>query len=100
MFPRNAVKALWQWILAAAVVVLMVLMHVQQGIAAEAGPQDAAPKPAVGPAESGTKVQYRGGEHGGTLKASGRVAHPELNDESRRATAMSQRKEERLSAIV
>ena len=44
MFPSNAVKELWQWILAAAVVVLMVLMHMQQGIAAEAKPQDAAPK--------------------------------------------------------
>ena len=74
MFPRNAVKELWQWILAAAVVVLMVVMHMQQGIAAEAEPQDAAPKPAAGPAESGTKVQYRGGEHRCTLKASGRVS--------------------------
>ena len=42
MFPSNALKELWQWILAAAVVVLMVLMHMQQGIAAEAKPQDAA----------------------------------------------------------
>jgi hypothetical protein len=44
MFPRNAVKRLLQWTLAAAAIVLMVVMHMQQGIAAEAKPQDAAPR--------------------------------------------------------
>ena len=41
LFPSIAVKELWRWILAVAVAVLMVVMHMEQGIAAEAKPQDA-----------------------------------------------------------
>ena len=47
MFPTSTREEPWRWIVAAAVVAVMVLMHMQQGIAAESKAQGAASKPAA-----------------------------------------------------